>query len=954
MKNIPVICLLLLFLLGGRVGVCAQQPLHHTHAPFRELTLSQGLSDLLVNAIYKDSLGFVWFGTATAVDRFDGNRVHSYPFVEANEKLKRVNAIAETEGNQIWVGNGIGLWRINPTAVNPERVVADRINSPVYALWYDGSGSLYIGTGQGLFIYTRGAVQQVLMDNNLLSATNRIKGITGGAAGEVWLATDHGLFRYRQADQSREHFLPKPNELLFNDILNNIVCLGDTLYLGTLGQGIWTFDMKSRQFARFVDVGCNQISSLSSTGADKLYVGTDGNGVQLIDLPTRSVTCRLRHDNSSNLEPNLRSNSVYSLLVDRDGLMWVGFYQLGVDYTLYQDDLFTTYAYAPHFTTRDLPVRALSIQGSEKLIGSRDGLFYIDEARGRFKAFRGTEMRSAMIFTLLPYRGEYLVGTYGGGLYVFNPERLELRNFDSSQPDPFLDGHIFCMAYDHLGRLWIATSRGVYAYEKGKQIYHFTDANSKLPEGNVYALYFDSTHRGWFCTENGLCIFDPSTGKVRTDIFPEGFIHKEKVRVVYETSNHTLCFCPDKGPMFYSNLSMTKFYRQEPGTPLEGCDGQFIIEDQASNVWIGTNKGLVCRRLNGELVSYSYPDGIPDPVFTLCQPVCDEEGNLWMGNSKGLICLRKGRIEQPAKSSYGLRITDVKVSGQYANYAPSLHDRQVETLRLPAEENNLTFDFSDFSYSAPNFVGFEYQLMGKDNGWTQLYGASQVSYYGLPQNSYLFKVRKVGRPETETVLRVRISSPWWNGLWFALVGLLGVAASMWWCHHSNHRLCTDNQPEHPEDSSRQTQTLGEESNEEEQLISPEESLASTEKYRSFRLEEDECLRLTHRLDKLMRKEKLYINPNLKIADLADRLEISAHTLSYLFSQHLQRSYYDYINDYRIDEFKRIIKQEGQGKYTLSALAERCGFNSRASFFRYFKKVTGITPNEYIHQMEEEK
>ena len=94
----------------------------------------------------------------------------------------------------------------------------------------------------------------------------------------------------------------------------------------------------------------------------------------------------------------------------------------------------------------------------------------------------------------------------------------------------------------------------------------------------------------------------------------------------------------------------------------------------------------------------------------------------------------------------------------------------------------------------------------------------------------------------------------------------------------------------------------------------------------------------------MHREKPYTNPNLKIADLAVSIGTSSHTLSYLFNQ------YDYINDYRIAEFKRLVEKDEYAKYTLSALAELCGFSSRASFFRYFKKATNITPNEYIRSI----
>ena len=101
----------------------------------------------------------------------------------------------------------------------------------------------------------------------------------------------------------------------------------------------------------------------------------------------------------------------------------------------------------------------------------------------------------------------------------------------------------------------------------------------------------------------------------------------------------------------------------------------------------------------------------------------------------------------------------------------------------------------------------------------------------------------------------------------------------------------------------------------------------------------------------MSKNKLYTNPSLKIADLADVAKTSSHALSYVFNQYLQKSYYDYINEFRVEEFKTAIQNDKYSKYTLEALSEHCGFSSRASFFRSFKKVTGITPNEYIKNIK---
>lgn len=62
-------------------------------------------------------------------------------------------------------------------------------------------------------------------------------------------------------------------------------------------------------------------------------------------------------------------------------------------------------------------------------------------------------------------------------------------------------------------------------------------------------------------------------------------------------------------------------------------------------------------------------------------------------------------------------------------------------------------------------------------------------------------------------------------------------------------------------------------------------------------------------------------------------------------------YYDFVNEYRIDEFKRLVSSNEKDRYTLKALAGLCGFSSYTTFFRAFKETTGITPNEYMQQVE---
>lgn len=904
---------------------------------FRNLSVTEGLSDLIVNAIYKDSLGYIWFGTGNSLERFDGIHIKHYLISGADEKLKRVNAITEMSHSELWMGNGMGLWRINRDKDVLEPIARETITHAVRSLLHDGAGTLYIGTEAGLFIYKEGTFERLMVDPNVLSTANSIAGLALGDDGTLWMATGNGLYSLRLSDKqitAYHNVIDEKHVCSFN----NIARIGSMLYMGTMGQGIISFDTRTQAFDRFVDVGCNVISSLSSDGKSMLYVGTDGNGVHFVSTDKKKIVRSMRHETGK--DETLRSNSVYSVLVDRDGLIWVGFYQLGLDYTLYQSGLFSTYTYSPFFDSKDMPVRAVAIEEHEKLIGSRDGLFYIDEENHRFKSFKAPELRSNMIFCCRHYQDEYYVGTYGGGMYVFNPRTMAVRDFEPSGIMPFSKGHIFCIKQDHENNLWIGTSMGVFCYKDGKRIAHYTSANSKLPDGNVYEIYFDSTHKGWVCTENGMCIWDPSAKTLKTEVFPEGFIHKEKIRAIYEDSRHDLYFFPDKGSLFISDLSMSAFRRLQPGTPLEGNDGMFVIEDNEKWLWLGTNNGLFRYDKKESFVPYNFVDGIPSSIFTLCPPVRDKQGGIWFGNSKGLLYLDAARMNKKKPHRYPISITDVYVNGKSA-VQPVISEGKKAEISLEPSQKNVTICFSDFSYTSPSYMSYEYRLVGEDENWISVTGSSEVTYYDLPSGIYTFKLRRMGAPDSEIQMTVKIASSvsMWSIFFIMIAFLTGGIAFLY-----------QKRKGAGEEEKEAVAEVVVKPSEEEVPVAEESIPVAEEKYKTNKVSVEECKRLTEKLEGVMRKEKPYTNPNLKIADLAATIGTSAHTLSYLFNQHLNRNYYDYINDYRIEEFKQLVNKDEYARYTLNALAELCGFSSRASFFRYFKKATNITPNEYIRSI----
>lgn len=891
---------------------------------FRGLSETNGLSDLTISALYKDSIGYVWMGTATSIECFDGFRFKQYPIFGDDEKLKWVNVIAETAGNRIWVGNDMGLWQVNRELHKLEPFALDRIKCGVRALITDSKGTLYIGSENGLFINRDKQLKRITINRDILSADNFIVGLALGEGNTLWILTRAKLFSMNLSTQEIT-LCPYADNTTQDYTYRKIVRIGSKLYLGTMEHGVVAFDVSTGQFTSdWIDLGCRVISSLSSDGTDRLYIGTDGNGVHIVSVKDRKIIRSFRYEPGTS--GGIRSNSVYSLLVDREGLMWIGYYQLGLDYTLYQSGLFSTYSYPPDFDSKEMPVRAIAINEYERLIGSRNGLFYVDEGRGRFRSFKSPQLRSNMIMCIYPFQGEYYIGTYGGGMYVLEPATLAIRDFDSSEDTPFVKGHVFCVKSDGEGCLWIATSMGLYRYKDGRQLNHYTNPNSKLPEGNVFDICFDSTGKGWICTANGLCIWDPSTRSLKSDVFPEGFVHKEKIRTVYEDSNHELYFLPDKGAIFISDLSMNHFRRFQPGTPLEGKDAMFMIEDREGWLWIGTNLGLYRYDKKSTFIPYNFVDGLPSSIFISCFPVIDSSGTIWFGNSKGLIYLTRDLRDKKCTNSYPLAITDVYVNGKEPFHPVMLREQNGYKVSLEPSHKNLTICFSGFTYSDPAYMSYEYCMEGVDEGWQLLSGKSELTYYDLSSGKHLLKLRRIGEPESEIYLSVIVASPFNAALWIIVVLLVIIACLCYAFYRKRTRqLVAGDVAETPK------------------------SLVE-EKYRRSNVNKEECRRLTKQLDVLMQEKRLYVNPDLKIADLASLLNVSPYTLSYVFNQFLNKNYYDYLNDYRIEEFKRLINEDQYAKYTLTALAELCGFSSRTSFFRYFKKETGITPNEYIRSI----
>ena len=119
-----------------------------------------------------------------------------------------------------------------------------------------------------------------------------------------------------------------------------------------------------------------------------------------------------------------------------------------------------------------------------------------------------------------------------------------------------------------------------------------------------------------------------------------------------------------------------------------------------------------------------------------------------------------------------------------------------------------------------------------------------------------------------------------------------------------------------------------------------------EPYAKSSIENGEVMHLKERLSNLMKDTEPYLNKDLKMVEIAANLNISEHKLSQLLNVHLGTNFFDFVNKYRVNKARLLLKDPAFDKYTIETIARECGFNSKSTFNEAFKKIEGITPSAF--------
>jgi len=131
-------------------------------------------------------------------------------------------------------------------------------------------------------------------------------------------------------------------------------------------------------------------------------------------------------------------------------------------------------------------------------------------------------------------------------------------------------------------------------------------------------------------------------------------------------------------------------------------------------------------------------------------------------------------------------------------------------------------------------------------------------------------------------------------------------------------------------------------------------LVDTTKYHSESIPDRQRKEILEQLEKAMTDERLFLDQKLTLGKLSETLSVSQNKLSLLFADHYKTNFYAFVNKYRVMYVAELLKKDDASNYTISALAEMSGFNSKTTFYKVFKETFGCTPSDFIKQQTEDQ
>jgi signal transduction histidine kinase/ligand-binding sensor domain-containing protein/CheY-like chemotaxis protein len=777
-------------------------------------------------SIAQDNRGFLWFGAADGLYRYDGYGLKPYLHDPGDPNTAiddTIWIVYKDRSGILWVGTSGGLDRVDPTQDtfrHYRHVPGDALSlsdNAVNSVYQDRSGALWVGTAAGLdrLDPAKGTFAHYRNDPNDAGtlSSNGITCITEDRLGNLWVGTLDGLNKLDRATGRISRFLQEPaNPHGFGqDYLDFIVeDHSGVLWLASpIGNGLSALNVKTGVFTRYSfrseDPGGQSVVGVSSLHEDRdgvLWLGTVDSGLLKLDRERREF---VRYSKDAANPNSLPHDTVQCMFEDAEGVMWLGT-SVGPTSFLKRPQPFVTYAHearSPN-SLRDNMIWSTHSDGQGFYwIGTENGLDRLDPKTGDFALYQHNpkdrySLSYDKVSTIREDRsGTLWFGTYGGGLDRFDRAtgRFFAYRHDKKKPDSLSSDSILCSFIDRQGVLWLGTQAGGLdrfdpATGHFKSYRNDPEDPHSLSKDDVLVIYEDKAGIMWIGTAEGLNRFDPNTehfSAYRADSGSLSSLSHKKVNAIVEDRHGTLWVGTQSG-LDQMDRSRGTFAVYTTKDGLADNAIKSIVEDRQGYLWLATEDGLSrFDPVEKTFRNYSESDGLPGSLLSPYGAegsFRDESGEIVIGSSNGLTVVHPDRLSNnpsaPPVVLTALLLFNVPVrqGGKSPIHKPIW---ATDSLTLTHNQSIFTLEFAALSYTAPENNRYRYRLEGLEKEWNEVDSRQRLATYtNLPAAKYIFRVQGSNNDglwnRNGATLAITVLPPWWATWWFRSLAGLSMAA----------------------------------------------------------------------------------------------------------------------------------------------------------------------------------
>lgn len=892
------------------------------------LSITDGLAGETVNRVMIDHSGLVWIATNNGVNVYNGKQLTTFDLKDKDHTTVTVKDLCETSNHDIYAATDAGLFVMHMGSNKFKRILPE-VDKPECLLAV--GDTLYIGGRQGIQLFAGGKLKQKNVGVSGKGLDNVVRQYVKGSDGLIYFLSRYDLNSY---DPKTDHIQRLGVKFSLPDrCAPQQFCLTDScIFIGTKQEGLFMYDRRTKQTTRIKEVGY-VVTSVGKSADGYITVSTDGSGAFLINPSDGSIVERYNTNSKETLR--LPTNAVYCFLRDENGINWFGFVRYGLAYMPHNSQLFKPYGWTD-FTMLGTNVRTLCMHDTEGVIGTQDGFWFVDSAANKSRYFSSDEMGGGHIVnTIAWFEGKYYVGTFDGGLCVFDPKTQSIsRQTIAPQLSHASIGDIKAGPD---GRLWIGSSDGLFIVDSNGKVLHYTEQNSPIISGIILSITFDEEKNAWMTGASGISLYSAVSGEIVEANWPEDFFHR--VPYMLGAVGHDSLIYMRTGPqVFFTNPSMTRYGELPLPISLSDKWCRSMVDDRNRHLWLASERGLFCFNYEmDEMMQLGSGEGLLGSLIS--EITIDKDNLLWVATSRGLFTADPKTLEQwKHKTNYTVRLYNIRRGSDFLSIGKEMRVNEEKKIHLGWDIRSEVLHAEAIltDYASQRGRLYEYRI-GKGK-WKIIKDGEPVEIRHLWLGMHRLEIRLAGADGTTSVYKIVVYPTLWAIIKLLLLLTAILLFWLWNKYRKNTHVLLSERDE--------IENALIEVEEQQQQLEENEQTSSDQKYQKVKIDDAECAGIVKRMKQYLEKDKVYTNADLKMKDLADVLHLSPSKLSQVFNRYLNENYYEFINRYRLNEFKQLIEAGEYKRYTITALSEKCGFK-KSNFFSTFRKVEGMTPAEYL-------